>query len=430
MYFRCLAPGNPVLREANETRERMRIRTFFRVLVVGLTVVFAVSSATDAAWRSRRKKRYDCSARLARALVKYDKGRFGDVKTILTDTKYQCGGHSAMDSILYYLGMAHLQSRSANEAKLEFERLINDFPNSPFAEEAAFRIGHCSYLSSNPPARDQSTTRDAIRELTNFLDRHPESALADSAKKYLHKSREKLAEKAFNTARFYEKIDKYEAAVVYYRALIDEYPESEYVMESRLATARCLARVARAVEARDELTAILAEEPDEETARKARDLLARVDELGRKGKRRWFGRDEETAGPGSPAPDTVSGTDGDTASGQETGDTPAAVPDTSAVDSANIDSAGTDTAETRPERTAPPDTTGRQDETDAGPDGDTMQADTSVAKKPDAAAGEAGENPGPDGESPAGVPPDTGASPEKSESAPSEDPDSAKPSSQ
>ncbi len=249
--------------------------------------LLAVHGADSATWQSKRKKRYDCSRQLQRAQEKYEKKRYNEVKTLLTETKYQCTGHSAMDSILYYLGMAQMMSRGPSEAKVEFERLITDFPNSPFAEEAQFRMGHSSYLSSNPPERDQSKTKDAIRELSGFIDRYPQSVFADSAHAYLQKCHDRLAEKQFLTARFYQKIDRYEAAIVYYRAIVADFPESKFAVESKLSLAHCLARVRRPGEAQEVLEKLIDEKPGEDIVRRARNLLSRLTEIGREGKHRW-----------------------------------------------------------------------------------------------------------------------------------------------
>jgi outer membrane protein assembly factor BamD len=248
------------------------------LLLIVASVVLLGSLQAEAAWKSRRRKRYDCARQLQRALTRYEKGRFNEVKAILAETKMQCNGHNAMDSILYYLGIAKLKTRSPQEAKIEFERLVIDFANSAFHEEALFRIGHCSYAASNPPMRDQSTTRDAVRELNNFIDTYPESPFADSAQKYLKKSYEKLAEKEYRNARFYEKIEKWESAIVYYRELITAYPESKYVPESKYAIAHALNLVQRPTEARDILKRLLEEKPGSEIERKARLLLSRLNQ--------------------------------------------------------------------------------------------------------------------------------------------------------
>jgi outer membrane protein assembly factor BamD len=246
------------------------------IVLAGLAVISS-SMVSDAEWKSHRKRRYDCSKDLTRACEKYAKGRYNEVKVLLSETKYQCTGHSAMDSILYFLGMSSMLAKSSEEASTEFNRLVIDFPNSPFAEEARFRMGHCSFLASHPSHRDQANTREAIRELSGFVEEYPESRFADSAKTYIEKCRDRLAQKEFETGKFYQKAEKYESAVVYYRSLGVDYPQSKYVPESRISTAYCLAKLQRTGEARQALQQLLDEKPEEQIALKARNTLDRLE---------------------------------------------------------------------------------------------------------------------------------------------------------
>jgi outer membrane protein assembly factor BamD (BamD/ComL family) len=80
----------------------------------------------------------------------------------------------------------------------------------------------------------------------------------------------------FATARFYEKQEEYEAAIVYYNKLLAEYPESKYAVDVRITQAELLLKAKRITEALDIVTAILAEQPSEELARKATELKERL----------------------------------------------------------------------------------------------------------------------------------------------------------
>jgi outer membrane protein assembly factor BamD len=225
--------------------------------------------------RKRRKPRYNCSEEIQKALSLYERGRFGRVSTILSEVKLQCSGHQVIDTALYYNGKALLETKSEGEAKNEFQRLIQDFPNSPFYEEAHFLIGYCSYLESYPPDRDQSITREAIRELREFAEQFPQSEFADSARVYLKKCRGKLAQKEYNNARFYERIGEYEAAVIYYQSLIENYPESELILQAELNLAEALIHVNRTTEAK-----AVVDELSDETVHK--EIRQRIIELYKK----------------------------------------------------------------------------------------------------------------------------------------------------
>lgn len=222
--------------------------------------------------------RYECTDRLARAVKKYDAGKYTSTKTILDDVKQQCAGHRIMDSVEYYLAMSLVHMRMYDEAKLEFTRLTQDFPQSPFFYEAQFRIGYCVLKSALPVERDQTETREAQRLFSDFLQNYPASDFADTAQKYLKICVNKLAEKEFASAKFYQRIGEKEAAIVYYRTFINDFPASQFTSQARLNMGQMLIDLSRKAEAREVLDALVAEEKSGDIATKAQELLSRCKE--------------------------------------------------------------------------------------------------------------------------------------------------------
>jgi outer membrane protein assembly factor BamD len=245
-----------------------------RIAIVCALVCLIIVPVAEA--KPKKKKGTDCTAEVAKAISRYQKGKWSYVEDILKEVKIQCAGHSSIDTALYYLGKAFIKMKRFEEAKAEFRRLIADFPNSAFEEESHFRIGYAAYMASNPPDRDQEQTRDAMRELNNFLDVYPEGAYADSARAYIRKAGEKLAQKDFTSARFYEKIDKNEAAVVYYRSFLEQFPESEYVPEAKLHYAMVLMKLNQQADAASVLDNLLQTTTRQDILAQARDLKAKL----------------------------------------------------------------------------------------------------------------------------------------------------------
>jgi outer membrane protein assembly factor BamD len=244
---------------------------FLLIVVIGLVGSCAHGSKTT-------KHRYECTERLAKAVKKYEARKYGSAKAILDDVKLNCEGHRIMDSAEYYLAMSLVHMRMYADAKLEFTRLTQDFPRSSFFEEAQFRIGYCVFKSALSVDRDQTETGEAQRLFSDFLGSYPSSVFADSAQKYLKTAVNKLAEKEFNSAKFYQRLGEKEAAVVYYRVFINEYPASNYTAQARLNIGQVLVELGRKTEAREVLDALIAEEKTGDLARKAEELLGRCKE--------------------------------------------------------------------------------------------------------------------------------------------------------
>ncbi len=227
--------------------------------------------------KGRKKgKLFDCSEAISKAVSFYNDGKYSRVKTTLENAKIQCGGSPLMDSILYYLGMADLMSKSYMEARTSFELLAQDYHRSPFRKEAQFRIGHAVYMQSQPSGRDQKETNEAISLFRDFLDINPDGAFADSARKYLDLSFEKLAKKDFDAANFYIKIDEFESSVVCFKTFIQEHPQSKYIDQARYTAAELLIKLNRNSESREMLDALIQNSSDKVMIAKANDLLKQI----------------------------------------------------------------------------------------------------------------------------------------------------------
>jgi outer membrane protein assembly factor BamD len=246
--------------------------------MVGLLTAAGAFGAHGRTASPKRKARtlYNCSKKIQEAVQRFSKRRYGDVQVTLADVKFQCSGHDAMDTVVFYLGKSLMMLKRTEEAITEFEELVRDFPNSPFAGEARFRIGHCSLIGSGRYDRDQAGTRDAIRELTEFAEANPDSPFADSARAYVKECREKLARKEFMNARFYEKIDEYESAVVYYKVFLEEYADSKLIPEVKLSMAENLLKINRITEARETIDELVNGDYDETVKNKARAIGTRI----------------------------------------------------------------------------------------------------------------------------------------------------------
>jgi len=250
----------------------MKKRVFYSCI---LTLMMLFIASEDAF--AKRPRQYDCAGRIARAIKYYNKKRWGDVKTVLDEVKINCSGYSALDTALYYLGKANMAMKQYAPASLEFEVFLQDYPHSPFAREVHFLIGQCKLKEASTYERDQTKTKEAIRELEDFLELYPEGQYADSAKRSIDEGMDKLVKKEVMNARFYEKIQQYDAAITYYTIIINDFPGSSYIGESKIALARNFYKVSRPKDATALLNELISSDIDDETKEKAKTLLNRIE---------------------------------------------------------------------------------------------------------------------------------------------------------
>jgi|WetSurMetagenome_2_1015567.scaffolds.fasta_scaffold55054_3 outer membrane assembly lipoprotein YfiO len=250
-------------------------RRIYALFILVISCCFLFSCAAS---HRVKKSKYDCSSRVARAIQKYQNKRYSAAKTMLEDVKVQCAGEDFLDTAQYYIAMSLIQMKLYPEAKLEFTALIQEYPNSRYYEEALFRSAYSVFKGSRSVDRDQTETREAYRLFADYLENYPSSTFADSAQKYFKITINKLAQKDYDAANFYQKIGEKEAAIVCYKTFISDYPASEFTPLALFNMGEMLFNLKRLSEARDVLGKLIAQESNGDIAKKARELLARCKE--------------------------------------------------------------------------------------------------------------------------------------------------------
>ena len=130
------------------------------------------------------------------------------------------------------LGECYIRQQRYEEANRAFQRVVDEYPTSPLAEEAKFKVAFCARQLSLKASYDQSATDEAITWYDNFLSSNPDSELAPQARDALKQLHEIKAEGLAKIARFYEIKGKPASAAVYYKQITQTYPESPLAAEA------------------------------------------------------------------------------------------------------------------------------------------------------------------------------------------------------
>jgi len=136
------------------------------------------------------------------------------------------------DKSQFKMGESYKKTNRFAEAAMAFQKLVNDYPKSNLVEQANYQVAECGYLASLGYSYDQETTNAAIDKFEDFLASGGGENLVGSAKESLMILKEKRAQGLFETAGFYEKVGKRASAIVYYKEVVDQYPESKLAGES------------------------------------------------------------------------------------------------------------------------------------------------------------------------------------------------------
>ena len=107
----------------------------------------------------------------------------------------------------------------------EFREFLNFFPTSPRADYAQYKLGMTHFRQMRAPQRDQTETREAIREFETFVARYPGSMLMSEAKARLRDARDRLSQSDYEVGYFYYRQRWYPGAVDRFKALLKQDPD-------------------------------------------------------------------------------------------------------------------------------------------------------------------------------------------------------------
>jgi len=162
----------------------------------------------------------------------------------------------------------------------EFREFLMFYPTNARADYAQYKLALAHFRQMRAPQRDQTETREAIKELETFVDRYPNSSLQGEVKNKLREARDRLSQADYEVGFFYYRqrwypgaVDRFRvllkqdptftgrdavyfylaesllkakqraAALPYYEKLVEEFQQSEYLMDAkrRIAELKALA---------------------------------------------------------------------------------------------------------------------------------------------------------------------------------------------
>ncbi len=112
----------------------------------------------------------------------------------------------------------------------EFEKL---HPTNEAIPYVIYQIATCYYKRMLSPDRDQTYTKKALENYERLLRNYPDSPYKLVAKRRIQKCRERLAEHEFYVAKFYYRTKRYRAAYARLLYLLQTYPETRTAQRAR-----------------------------------------------------------------------------------------------------------------------------------------------------------------------------------------------------
>ncbi|BDD11035.1 hypothetical protein FUAX_34670 [Fulvitalea axinellae] len=209
----------------------MRKLSGFSYWILALAMAAGLSSC---AGRFRKlQKSTDVKAKYAGANAFYEEGKYYKASVLYEEILPVLRGAEEGEDVLFKLAYSYYNRKDFDLASHYFQRFYNTYSRSPKAEEANYMYAYCKSQNSLRPSLDQTATKEAAEAMQAFLNRYPSSERKAEATKIIDEMQEKLALKAFLTAKQYYKLQRFKAAVVAFDNFRKSFPDSKHNEEGQ-----------------------------------------------------------------------------------------------------------------------------------------------------------------------------------------------------
>ena len=107
----------------------------------------------------------------------------------------------------------------------EFREFLTFYPTSARADYAQYRLATSLAEQMLAPERDQTTTREVVKEMQVFIDRYPNSPLMPEARTLMRKAKDRLSEASYRVGFYYYRSKWYPGAIDRFKEVLAADPE-------------------------------------------------------------------------------------------------------------------------------------------------------------------------------------------------------------
>ncbi|MBN1447496.1 MAG: outer membrane protein assembly factor BamD [Bacteroidetes bacterium] len=229
----------------------------YRIIPLLLVALFVLACSS-----SNIPENPSASERFQLGLEEYADENYLEALNHFEVIRLQFPGSSVSDSARYYAGMCRYHREEYLLATYEFNQLLQSGRSSALAGDAYYMFSQCYYAMSPKVQLDQTNTKRAIDALQSFVEQYPDHPQAGTVEKQVLELTGKLAEKDYETAILYEKMENHEAALIYYSTVVDRYYNTTVVDDAYTGKIRMLMKLKRYREAAAAIEDFLERYPD------------------------------------------------------------------------------------------------------------------------------------------------------------------------
>ena len=170
----------------------------------------------------------DVDAKYEAAMNYYNLKKYQKAAQLFESMAVLTSGTERDDTVQYYWGLSNYRYRDYYTAESNFARFIENFPRSPFANDAAFYRLDCLYRATNRWELDQMPTRTCMAAIMEFIRERPDDEHVTTCREMLADLMERLDRKDFEAGKLYYRMEDYPAARIKLQNVLKTNAENVY----------------------------------------------------------------------------------------------------------------------------------------------------------------------------------------------------------
>lgn len=159
-------------------------------------------------------------------MAAYEAERYRRAAELLQQFVTVAGPDARLKPSLMALARSRMETREYVTAAADYLRVATQFPGDPEAVDARFGLCEAYYRLAPRPQLDPEYTHAAITYCDSYVQYYPASTRAQDARGHVAELRGRLAEKSYLNGFYYFRRGMYDASVVYFDRVLEQFPET------------------------------------------------------------------------------------------------------------------------------------------------------------------------------------------------------------
>ena len=171
----------------------------------------------------------DVDAKYRAAMDYFNNKKYTRAAQLFESMAVLTGGTERDDTVQYYWGLSNYRNKDYFTAESNFAKFVENFPQSPFAQEAQFYRLDCLYRATYRYELDQAPTRACMSAINEYLRENPQDLVHKPAcEEMLKELQVRLDRKDFEAGKQYYHMEDYLAARVKLKNVLKTNADNVY----------------------------------------------------------------------------------------------------------------------------------------------------------------------------------------------------------